>query len=116
MKKPYTEEDIAQAKAKYPHVVRELIVYPSETEFDKDGKPSEEPAYFLIKKPSKALVYMANSAEFKGKEQDLTEAIITNCVIKGDLERADNDASIFSGLNQKLSELINSTRVELKKV
>ena len=116
MKKPYTQQDIDEAKLKFPNVVRELVVYPSDTEFDEKGNPSEEPAYFLIKKPSKNLVYMANSEEYKGKEQELTESIFANCIIKGDLERIENDASIFAGVNQQLKELISVSRVELKKV
>ena len=58
--KPYTQAELEDFKAKYPRVVREIEVYPSGTTFDKDGTPSEEPACFLVKKPSKSLLSLIN--------------------------------------------------------
>jgi hypothetical protein len=118
MKKIYSEEKVNEWKAKYPHVVQELEIYPSGTEFDKDGKPSEEPVYYLVRKPSKPLLSLLTSEEYEGKKniEKANDAMIKNCVLEGDLERMENDASIFSGLIEKLAGLVNATKVSLKKV
>ncbi|MGV4493116.1 hypothetical protein, partial [Ornithobacterium rhinotracheale] len=65
--KPYTEQQIQDAKAKYPRCIREIEVYPADTNFDKNGNADQEPAYFLVKKPNKALVDMLGSKGYKDK-------------------------------------------------
>lgn len=114
--KPYTEVEIQDAKAKYPRCVREIEIYPADTNFDKDGKADQEPAYFLIKKPNKALVDMLGSKEYKNDTDKANQAIIKNCVIAGDMELMENDASVYTGVLEQLAGLVQSSRVALKKV
>lgn len=115
-KKPYTEEQLEDFKLKYPKVVRELVVYPSGTTFDKEGNADEEPAYFIIRKPSKSLVSLVNSKEYKGNDDKINDAIIKNCVLAGDMELLENDASIYTGVLDILANLLSASKAELKKV
>lgn len=115
-KKPYTQEQLEDFKLKYPKVVRELVVYPSGTEFDKEGNTDEEPAYFIIKKPSKSLVHLINSKEYKGDVEKANQTMISNCVLAGDTELLENDASVYTGVIEQLANLIQASKVELKKV
>ncbi len=114
--KPYTEQEIQDAKAKYPRCVRELEVYPADTNFDNKDKADQEPARFLIKKPNKALMDLLGSKAYKNDTEKANKAIIDNCVLKGDLELMKNDASIYTGVIEQLAGLIQSSRVALKKV
>jgi hypothetical protein len=59
---------------------------------------------------------MLTSDEYKNAPEKANDAMIANCVLEGDLERMENDASIFSGLIEKLAGLVNATKVSLKKV
>lgn len=117
-KKPYTQEQLEDFKLKHPKVIRELVVYPAGTNFDKNGNADEQPAYFIIKKPSKSLVSLINSKEYKGEANidKANDAIIKNCVLAGDMELLENDASIYTGVLEQLANLISASRVELKKV
>ena len=115
-RKPYTQEQLEDFKLKYPKVVRELVVYPAGTEFDKEGNTDEEPAYFIIKKPSKSLVHLISSKEYKDNADKTNEAIIANCVLAGDMELLENDASVYTGVIEQLAGLITASKVELKKV
>ncbi|MRI64427.1 hypothetical protein EDM00_10585 [Ornithobacterium rhinotracheale] len=114
--KPYTEQQIQDAKAKYPRCIREIEVYPADTNFDKDGTADQEPAYFLVKKPNKALVDMLGSKGYKDNLERANDAIIKNCVLMGDTELMENDASVYTGLLEQLAGMVQSSRVALKKV
>jgi hypothetical protein len=118
MKKTYSDEKVNEWKAKYPHVVKELEIYPSGVEFDKDGQASEDPVYYLIRKPSKALLNLLSSKEYKGEQntEKANDAMIKNCVLEGDMERMENDGSICTSLLEKIANLVNATKVTLKKV
>ena len=97
--KKYTEADIEGYKAKYPNVVA-----------------SEEPAYFLVKKPNKHLLSLVTSKEYQENPDKANEALVKNCVLEGDMEWMENDASIYMGLITELSKLLQSSKVALKKV
>jgi len=114
--KKYTEADIENYKAKYPNVVREIAVYPSGTTFTEKGEASEEPAYFLVKKPNKHLLSLVTSKEYQENPDKANEALVKNCVLEGDMEWLEGDASIYMGLITELSSLLKSSRVALKKV
>lgn len=116
MKKPYTKQEVEAAKAKYPRVVRELEIYPSDTEFDKEGKPDQEPAYFLIKKPNKILLDMLGGNEYKKDAEAANKAMLDNCVLKGDMELMENDASVYTALLENLANLVQAQKVTLKKL
>ena len=114
--KKYTEADIEGYKAKYPNVVREIAVYPSGTTFTEEGEASEDPAYFLVRKPSKNLLALVTSKEYIESPDKANEALVKNCVLDGDMEWMENDASIYMGLITELSKLLQSSKVALKKV
>lgn len=116
MKKPYLESEVEDLKARFPNLIKEIQVYPSGTNFDKDGNADEDPVCYIIKKPSKSLLHLINSPEFKNDTEKANNAIIANCVLLGDKERIEEDASIFSGVIDTLAGLIGSSRVELKNV
>lgn len=114
--KNYTQQDIDAFKAKYPRVVREVSVYPSDVEKDENGNPTEEPVCFLIKKPSQNFIRLIQSKEYRGDEGKTADAAIKNCVLAGDMEMLENDGSVYIGLVEQLMALIQSSKVELKKV
>ncbi|MFJ1429490.1 hypothetical protein ACILE2_01630 [Capnocytophaga canimorsus] len=112
----YTQQDIEAFKAKYPRVVREVSVYPSDVEKDENGKPTEEPVHFLIKKPNQNFIRLIQSKEYSGDTDKIADAAIKNCVLAGDMEALENDGSVYMGLVEQLMSLIQSSKVELKKV
>lgn len=114
--KTYTQQDIDAFKAKYPRVVREVSVYPSDVEKDENGNPTEEPVCFLIKKPSQNFIRLIHSKEYSGDADKIADAAIKNCVLAGDMEMLENDGSVYMGLVEQLMALIQSSKVELKKV
>lgn len=114
--KKYTEADIEGYKAKYPNVIREIAVYPSGTTFTEEGEADEEPAYFLVKRPNKHLLALVTSKEYQEQPDKANEAMIKNCILAGDMEWLENDASIYMGLITELSKMLQSSRVSLKKV
>ena len=112
MTKAYTEEQIEAYKAKYPNVVGEVTLVPSKF----DESEEDDPCYFLVKKPSKALLTMLGSKEYKDDSEKANNALISKCVLAGDMEMLENDSSVFTGLIEKLLNLSNVTKVQLKKV
>ena len=112
MQRTYTEEQIEAYKAKYPNVVGEVTLVPSKF----DESEEDDPCYFLVKKPSKALITMLGSKEYKDNPENANNALISNCVLAGDMEILENDSSVFTGLIEKLVNLSNVTKVQLKKV
>ena len=59
---------------------------------------------------------MLGSKEFKDNPEKANDALIANCVLEGDMDMLDNDSSVFTGLIEKLINLSNVTKVQLKKV
>lgn len=85
----------------------------------KDGEaeqPAEEPVLFLIKKPSPALVYLLSSKEMENQIEKSSSAMISNCVLAGDADLLNNDASVFTELVERISGLTKSAKSSLKKV
>ena len=78
--------------------------------------PSAEPLKYLVKKPSKALVYLLSSKEYEGDVQASSDAMIANCVLAGDMDVLEQDASIFTELTSRIGDLMKGARSELKKV
>ncbi len=62
------------------------------------------------------MVSLVNYKEYKGNDDKINDAIIKNCVLAGDMELLENDASIYTGVLEQLANLIHASRVELKKV
>jgi hypothetical protein len=105
----YSEEQVEAAKAKYgAKCLKILEVYPDED--------TEQPSLFLIKKPSPSLVYLLSSKEFDNNIEKSSNAMISNCVLAGDQELLNNDASVFTELVEKIGSLTKSARSSLKKV
>jgi len=62
------------------------------------------------------LVSLVNSKEYKGNDDKINDAIIKNCVLAGDMELLENDASIYTGVLDILANLLSASKAELKKV
>ena len=105
----YSEEQVETAKAKYGAKCLKIL----EVFSDED---SEELSLFLIKKPSPSLVYLLSSKEFENNIEKSSNAMISNCVLAGDSELLNNDASVFTELVEKIGSLTKSARSSLKKV
>ena len=105
----FSPEAIEQAKAKYGSKCLKIVeVFPEED--------SQEPVEFLIKKPSKNLIYLLSSKEYEDQVQKSSEAMISNCVIAGDMELLNADASIYTELVSRIGEMTKAARSTLKKV
>lgn len=105
----FSEEIVQASKAKYgAKCLKILEVFPDED--------TEEPSLFLIKKPSPSLVYLLSSKEFENNVEKSSNAMISNCVLAGDEDLLNNDASVFTELVEKIGSLTKSARSNLKKV
>lgn len=104
----FSEEQIEAAKAKYGAACLKII----EITPDEDS----EPVSFLIKKPSKQLVYLLSSKEYEDNVQKSSEAMINNCVLAGDMELLNNDAAVYTEMVSKIGGLTKGARSSLKKV
>lgn len=107
-KPTFSESVVEDFKLKYPHGLRIIEIYPEED--------SVEPLKYLVKKPSKALVYLLSSKEYENDIQASSDAMIANCVLAGDLDILEQDASIFTELTSRIGDLMKGARSELKKV
>ena len=107
-KPTFSESVVEDFKLKYPHGLRIIEIYPEED--------SVEPLKYLVKKPSKALVYLLSSKEYEGDVQASSDAMIANCVLAGDMDVLEQDASIFTELTSRIGDLMKGARSELKKV
>jgi hypothetical protein len=107
-KPTFSESVVEDFKVKYPHGLRIIEIYPEED--------SVEPLKYLVKKPSKALVYLLSSKEYENDIQASSDAMIANCVLAGDLDILEQDASIFTELTSRIGDLMKGARSELKKV
>lgn len=104
----FSTEQVEAAKAQFgAKCLKILEVFP-----DEDSEPVE----FLIKKPSPSLVYLLSSKEMENNIEKSSSAMITNCVIAGDEDLLNNDASVFTELVEKIGSLTKSARSSLKKV
>ena len=103
----FSESVVEDFKLKYPHCLKVVEIYPDED--------TEEPLKFLIKKPSKSLVYLLSSKEFDENIQKSSDAMIANCVLAGNMEILEDDAAVFSELVATISSLMKGARTELKK-
>ena len=109
----FSTEQVEAAKAKYgSKCLKVLDIYSD----DAEDNPDEEPAVFLIKKPSPALVYLLSSKEYENQIEKSSSAMISNCVLAGDSELLNNDASVFTELVERIGSLTKSARSKLKNV
>jgi len=105
----FSAEQVEAAKAKYgANCLKILEVFPDED--------AEKPVEFLIKKPSPALVYLLSSKEMENNIEKSSSAMVSNCVIAGDSDLLNNDASVFTEIVEKIGSLTKSARSSLKKV
>ena len=103
----FSEKVVSDFKLKYLNGLKIVEIYPDEE--------AVKPYQFLIKKPSKALVYMLSSKEFEGNIEKSSNAMVTNCVLAGDLSVLEDDASLFTELVTSIGNLMKGARSELKK-
>ena len=105
----FSTEQVEAAKAKYSSKCLKILeVFPDDD--------TEEPNQYLIKKPSPSLVYLLSSKEFENNIEKSSSAMISNCVLAGDAELLENDASVFTELVEQIGSLTKSARSSLKKV
>lgn len=105
----FSTEQVEAAKARYgSKCLKILEVFPDED--------SEKPVEFLIKKPSPSLVYLLSSKEFENNIEKSSNAMITNCVLAGDAELLENDASVFTEIVERIGSLTKTATSKLKKV
>lgn len=105
----FSSEQVEASKAQYGvKCLKILEVFP-----DEDYK---KPVEFLIKKPSPALVYLLSSKEMENNIEKSSAAMISNCVLAGDEDLLNNDASVFTEIVEKIGSLTKSARSSLKKV
>lgn len=105
----FSDEQVQAAKAKYGEKCLKIVeIFP-----DVD---TEEPEQFLIKKPSKSLVYLLASKEYENNIEASSEAMISNCVLAGNSHLIEQDASIYTELVSQIGNLTKAARSNLKKV
>ena len=69
-----------------------------------------------IKDHKSELLDTLSSKEFDNNIEKSSNAMISNCVLAGDQELLNNDASVFTELVEKIGSLTKSARSSLKKV
>jgi hypothetical protein len=105
--KPYTESHIDEHAGKVGgrRNLREVIIHT-----DDDCS-----FHYLIKKPSKGVLQAVADYEAK-KDIAGIQKVMMGCVLEGDKEAIEHDGAIYTDLLSKISELINSTKSEIKKL
>lgn len=91
---------MADLKLKYPFGLKVIEITPDE---------DEEPLSYVVKKPSKQLIFMLSGKQYENNVEASGEALIANCVLAGNMEVLDNDASVFMAM-VKLITLSRSKR------
>lgn len=115
----FSTEQVEAAKAKYGSKCLKILEVFVDGNLESEGDVSEsaeEPVLFLVKKPSPSLVYLLSSKEFEDNIEKSSSAMVTNCVLAGDAELLENDASVFTELVEQIGGLTKSARSRLKKV
>lgn len=107
-------EDIKGVKKKVQTNIEELKekygkVFSCEVE-----SPDGEPATLHFRQPKRSVVSLA-ATKSKGDPMIYNDVILKNCLIDGDITLLDND-SIFYGLSEKVTELMDAKAGELKKL
>ena len=105
-KPAFSEEVLADLKLKYPFGLKIVEITPDE---------DEAPLTYVVKKPSKQLIFMLSSKQYENNVEASGEALIANCVLAGNMEALNEDASVFMAMVEELSKLSKSARVALKK-
>jgi len=105
----FSQEQIEAAKAKYGSKCLKISeIFPNEDD--------EEPVRFLLKKPSKNLIYLLGSKEYENDVQKSSKAMISNCVLAGDAQLLENDASVYTELVSQIGGMAKAAKSSLKKV
>lgn len=113
----FSTEQVEAAKAKYGSKCLKIVnVFVDGNLEESQDVQEEEPVPFLIKRPSPALVYLLSSKEMENNIEKSSSAMIANCVLAGDAELLENDASAFTELVEVIGSLTKSARSSLKKV
>lgn len=106
-KRNYTGDTILEHAAKFggKRNLREIIIT------DDDGVQTA----YLVRKPSRSVVQAITAA---GQKQDVNKAtkLLIGCVLEGDMELLENDGSVFVDLAQRIGELMEQTKSEIKKL
>lgn len=108
--KTYTETDIEAHAGKCggKRNLREICITADDGEYE---------FWYLVKKPSKAVLEAIASEEAK-KEKNTSniQKIMLGCVLEGDKEAYDHDGAIYTQLLKSVGELIKTAKGDLKKL
>lgn len=106
-KPAFSDEVLADLKLKYPYGLKIIEIFPDED--------AEEQLKYIVKKPSKQLVYLLSSKEYDNNVEASSDAMIANCVLAGDMDVLESDAAVFTELVSQIGALMKSARSQLKK-
>lgn len=77
--------------------------------------------HYLVKRPTRTIVQAVAEIEAKPdakkepKDKTSIQNLMLGCVLEGDKSAFEHDASIYTALLKQISQLINKSRVDLKK-
>lgn len=101
----FTSEQIKDLKAKHGEI---FLV-----EMKGDDNQS---ASFIIKTPSRKVLDLVAHHGVKKDVFASNKALISNCVIEGDLELMESDGGIYTALLEQIQKLIKKKETEVKKL
>lgn len=108
--KPYTQTEIDTHAAKSGGLrnLRELCVKADDGEYE---------FWYLVKKPSKAVLEAIASEEAK-KDKNVSniQKIMLGCVLEGDKEAYEHDGAIYGELLKFIGQLVHTAKGDLKKL
>lgn len=104
--KPYDEGQVEAHALKVggKRNLREIVITNDDEQF-----------YYLVKKPSRAIMQAIAHAESK-KETDNIQKLMLGCVLEGDKEAYEHDGSIYISLLESVGALLYENKQELKKL
>lgn len=76
---------------------------------------------YLVKRPTKTILQAIAEIEAKHeskkepKDKTNIQNLMLGCVLEGDKDAYDNDASIYTALMTRISQLVKQAKVDLKK-
>lgn len=108
-----TPEMIQDWKAKYGEKSLRQIDVP-----DEEGEDEQETILgsFVVRTPSRSAYDSIMEKQQKSDYVGVVKALVTNCVLGGDLEAMEQDSRLYSCLGEELSKLLQSRKAVVKKL
>lgn len=109
--KPYTEEQIIDHSGKCGgrRNLREIPITVDDGDYE---------FWYLVKKPSRAVLEAIASEESKKDKGSITtiQKLMMGCVLEGDKEAYEFDGAIYGQLIRQIGELVTQGKSEVKKL